>query len=117
MEEQITWGPSPAEQGFTFSPLLSCLCPVTSIPARLMLLGCFNSNKALAGVAQWIEWWPATQKVADSIPSQGTYLACGPSPQVVVCKRQLIDLSLAHWCFSPSLSPSLPFSLKINKNF
>ena len=25
-----------------------------------------------------------------------------------VCKRQPIDVSLTHWCFSPSLSPSLP---------
>ena len=40
-----------------------------------------------------------------------------------VCKRQLIDISLAHLsegrethqCFCPSLSPSFPLSLKINK--
>ena len=25
--------------------------------------------------------------------------------------------AITHWCFSPSLSPSLPFSLKINKTF
>ena len=32
------------------------------------------------------------------------------------CKRQTIDVSLTHQRFSPSLSPSLPFSLKkINK--
>ena len=29
---------------------------------------------ALAGVAQWIECWPANQKVTSSIPSQGTCL-------------------------------------------
>ena len=29
---------------------------------------------ALAGVAQWIECWPADQRVASSIPSQGTCL-------------------------------------------
>ena len=36
---------------------------------------------ALAGVAQWNEWWPANQKVAGLIPSQGMYLGCGPDPQ------------------------------------
>ena len=30
-------------------------------------------------------------------------------------ERQPIDVSFSHWCFSPSLSPSLPLSLKINK--
>ena len=35
----------------------------------------------LAGVAQWIEWWPASQRVAGSIPSQGTCLGCRPGPQ------------------------------------
>ena len=33
-----------------------------------------------AGVAQWIEHWPANQRVAGSIPSQGTCLCCGPGP-------------------------------------
>ena len=36
---------------------------------------------ALAGVAQWIERWPANQRVASSIPSQGTCLGCWPGPQ------------------------------------
>ena len=34
----------------------------------------------LVGVAQWIEVWPANQRVAGSIPSQGTYLSCGQIP-------------------------------------
>ena len=33
---------------------------------------------ALAGVAQWIEPWPAHQKVEGSVPSQGACLGCGP---------------------------------------
>ena len=37
---------------------------------------------ALAGVAQWIERRPANQRVAGSIPSQGTCLGCGPGPQL-----------------------------------
>ena len=35
----------------------------------------------LAGVAQWIKRGPANQRVAGSIPSQGTCLGCGPGPQ------------------------------------
>ena len=34
----------------------------------------------LAGVAQWIECWPADQRVASSIPGQGTCLCCRPGP-------------------------------------
>ena len=42
----------------------------------------FNSLVlALAGLAQWIEHWPENQKVAGSIPSQGTCLRCEPGPQ------------------------------------
>ena len=40
-----------------------------------------NTTCALAGVAQWTECWPANQRVAGSIPSQGTCLNCGPGPQ------------------------------------
>ena len=66
---------------------------------------------ALAGVAQWIECRPANQRVAGSIPSQDTCLGCGPGPQLGACKKQPIDVSLAHWCSSPSFSPSFPLSL------
>ena len=72
---------------------------------------------ALAGVAQWIECRPVNQKGTGSIPSQGTCLACRPGPWLGVYKRQLMDVSLSHRCFSPSLSPFLPFSLKVNKYF
>ena len=43
-----------------------------------------RKHLALAGVAQWIEYQPANQKVPGSIPSQlsqGTCLGCGPGPQ------------------------------------
>ena len=36
---------------------------------------------ALAGVAQWTEHWPVNQRVAGSIPSQGTCLGFRPGPQ------------------------------------
>ena len=79
-----------------------------------------RATAALAGVAQWIEHGPVNQSVAGSIPSQCTCLDWGPGPQEGVCERQLTAVSLAHRRFSLSLSlfslsPSLPFSLKINK--
>ena len=65
-------------------------------------------NEALAGVAQWIECRPANQRVASSIPSQGTCLGCGPGPQWRPCKRQPhTDVSL------PLFLP--PFLLSKNK--
>ena len=39
-------------------------------------------------LAQWIECQPANQRVASSIPSQGTCLACGPGPQWAAHERQ-----------------------------
>ena len=60
---------------------------------------------ALAGVAQWIECWPADQRVASSIPSQGTCLGCGPDPQRGAHERQAhIDVSL------PLFLPPSPLS-------
>ena len=40
-----------------------------------------KKERALAGVAQWTERWPANQRVTGSIPTQGTCLDCGPGPQ------------------------------------
>ena len=63
---------------------------------------------ALTSVAQWVGRCPAHRKVAaSSIPRQGTRLGCRPGPWLGRCKRQLIDVSLAHQCCSPSLSPPL----------
>ena len=36
---------------------------------------------ALAGVAEWIGCRLVNQKVAGSVPSQGTCLSCRPGPQ------------------------------------
>ena len=70
---------------------------------------------ALAGVAQWMECQPTNRKVAGLISSQGSCLGCGPAPQLGARERQLIAVSLTHRYLSPSLSPSSPLSLKINK--
>ena len=66
-----------------------------------------KGNMDLAGVAQWIGCQPVNQRVAGSIPSQGTCLGCEPGPQLV-CERQLIDVSFTHQCFSLPLSPYPP---------
>ena len=56
---------------------------------------CRKSIPALTGVAQWIEHRAANQRVAGSIPSQGTCLGRRPGPQEGVLKRQShIDVSL-----------------------
>ena len=69
-------------------------------------------SKVLTGAAQLVGHTPKCYRfdsgqvhawVAGSVLSQGAY------------KRQLIYVSLSHQCFSYSLSPSLPLSLKINK--
>ena len=43
---------------------------------------------ALAGVTYWIEHHTVKQKVTSAISSHGTWLGCGPGPQLGVCKRQ-----------------------------
>ena len=87
-----------------------------------------SSNKH-RNIMSWLLWlgglsiglWTKRWKITGSIPSQGTSLGWGPGPWLGACEKQLIDVSLAHWCFFPSLSPSLPLSLllslKINKMF
>ena len=40
-----------------------------------------DGKTALADVPQWTERRPANQRVAGSIPSQGTCLGCRPGPQ------------------------------------
>ena len=72
-------------------------------------------HPALTDVAQCIECRPANRKVTGSIPSEGTCLGYRPGPQLGPCERKPIEVSLAHQCFPPCLSPSLPLSLKLNK--
>ena len=65
-------------------------------------------KRALAGVAQWIECWPANQKVAGLIPSQGTCLCFGQVPS----RRQVRGNHILMFLF---LSFSLPSPLSKNK--
>ena len=58
-----------------------------------------NHMIALAGVAQWIECWPANQRVTCSIGSQGTCLGCRPGTLKGACTRQ------------PHINVSLPLFL------
>ena len=68
-------------------------------------------------MAQWAGHCPANQKVTGFVAHQGTSLGLRPGPRKGVCERQPIDFSLAYPYFSPSLFPSLPLSLKLNKIF
>ena len=74
-----------------------------------------RASWALTGVAQLVRHHPTKRKVSGSIPGQGTRLGCGFSPQLGAYKRQSIHVSLSHWYFSPSLFPSLPLSVSVNK--
>ena len=47
----------------------------------LVIAHYLKKYSALAGVAQWNEYWPENQRVTSSIPSQGTCLGCMPGPQ------------------------------------
>ena len=67
-----------------------------------------NMKLALAGVAEWIELWPANHGVPESIPSQGICLGFSLVRSPVRGTRE----EAKHWCFSPSLSSSLPLCLE-----
>ena len=79
-------------------PVRAHVWVVGQVPSR----GCMRGNHtlnikahiALDGIVQWIEHGPVNQRVAGSIPSQGTCLGCGPDPQLGACKRQAIYVSL-----------------------
>ena len=49
---------------------------------------------ALAGVTQWIGRRPVNQKVAHSALDWGARLGHQPGPQLGVCKRQPVNVSL-----------------------
>ena len=63
-------------------------------------------NVALATVAQWTERQPVNWRVHGSIPGQGTCLGCRPGPQLEVCERQPINISLPPF-LPPSPSPQI----------
>lgn len=48
----------------------------------------------------WLEPCPVHQRVVGLIPDQGTYPGCWFNPSQGMCRRQLIEGSLSHWCFS-----------------
>ena len=69
------------------------------------LYQCYHKDTptALAGVAPWIECQPANQRITDSISNLGHIPGFwARSPVGVVWEAH------THWCYSPSLFPSLP---------
>ena len=73
---------------------------VLSIFKKILLI-------ALAGVAQWIESWPANRSVAGLIPCQGTCLGCSPGPQLGAHGRPPVDVSLPLFCERETLMACL----------
>ena len=69
---------------------------------------------AMTGVAFLVEHHPTKRKVTSGISHQGTCLGSRFGPQSGRV-QEAVDVSLSHCCFSPSLSPFLPFSVKIKK--
>ena len=63
---------------------------------------------SLTGVVQKDGHHPTNQEATSSILSQCTYLI----PGLGVCERQLINVSLAHQCCSPSFPAPLSLSKK-----
>ena len=116
----MSWNQEIKELKFEYrSLILKLICNFTTV-AETSLSECiglvffffFNFYFfTLVGVDQWIECWTAKQKVASSVPSQGTCLGCGPGPQLEACERQPIDVSLRTSMF---LSLSFSLFLKIN---
>nr|KAF6302531.1 hypothetical protein mPipKuh1_009286 [Pipistrellus kuhlii] len=75
--------------------------------------GAGEMSHALAGVAQWVERRPVNRRVPVRFRSRARISVAGSSPAggpQNVCRRQPIDVSLSHPCFSLSrpLSPILP---------
>ena len=68
-----------------------------------------HSVWALAGVVSWIACRPANQMSPAPIPGQGTCLGHAPGPQLGVCEKQLINISL------PLFLLLFFLSLKVNK--
>ena len=72
-----------------------------------------NKLLPLASMAQLVECWPMNQKVAGSIPSQGTCLSCRFSPLLGhVQEATNRCFSLTSIFPTPPLSPSLTLSVK-----
>ena len=69
----------------------------------------------LAGVAQQTECWLANQRVASSVPSQGTGLGCRPRPQWGTHKMQPHTDDSLPLFLHPFPSPKIKM-IKIFKN-
>ena len=94
-------------------PAPPSVSPFLTLSLSLSLFSLIKKEEiALAGVAQWIEHGPVNQRVAGLIPSLGHI----PGLQARLPVGDMWEAT-THWCVSPSLSPSLPVSLKINKIF
>ena len=70
---------------------------------------------ALPGVAQLVGHHPTKKKSSVQFQVRAHAWIVGLVPSRDTCVRQLMDVFLSYQCFCPSISPSLPLPLKINK--
>ena len=66
----------------------------------------------------WLNWLDIvlqTKRLPVQSPVPTHAWAAGLVPSHYMYGRLPIDVSLSHRCFSPSISPSLPISLKVKK--
>lgn len=59
-----------------------------------------------------LECHPINERVAGSIPGQGTKVGGGLVPSQDAYGSQVIDVSVSYGCFYPSVSPSLRLCLR-----
>ena len=69
-----------------------------------------DKTHALAGVSQWLNTGLQSKGSLVQFPVRAHAWVAGQVPS-----RGDTQGATTHWCFSPSLSPSLPLSLKINE--
>ena len=68
----------------------------------------------------WLSWLgilPQGERLPVQFPVRAHAWVAGLVSGWGTCERQPVDVSLTHWCFYLSLSPSLPLSLKMSKIF
>ena len=76
-----------------------------------------KAGLALAGLLSGLKHHPIHRRVVSLIPSHSTYLGWGFDPWLRCNRRQLIDVSLSHWCCHLFFSLSLPsLSKKIKRH-
>ena len=92
---------------------------ISQLYFKVIVLKCIRTSPRLVwlsgfSASLWTEGLPV-RFPSGHIPGLQARSLVGGVREATKRTSREADVSLAHWCFSPSLSPSLPFSLEINK--